>query len=209
MIKSADIIAVISTEAALPLDFVALHARRLREAGLFVKETRSPSSPRVQPRHVANLLFMLLSEQPAAFAAKTIERAERLTVDPVSLRIMKSASPDWPDFLRIFDDPEHRFIDVLECLIDVAARKPYWFDVDPEGIFQDVRVEFSRQEFIGCLSLRSDKTLFCRDVPQIEIDARYSNGVGEAGASREFQQTNTIFAGLFAAIGRALARGAQ
>lgn len=205
MIKSADIIAVIATEAALPLDFVALHARRLREAGLFVKETRSPSSPRVQPRHVANLLFMLLSEQPAAFAARTIERAGELYANPNGIEQANQLRA-WPEFRKLYCDPDHKFVDLLECLIEVAAQKPYWFENGSESVFACSRVEFSRQEFIGSVSLEVSNSL---GEPEFIVQAEYSDGIGAKGASREFRQTNTIFAGLFAAIGRALARGAQ
>lgn len=205
MIKSADLIAAIATEAALPLDVVSLHARRLREAGLFVKETRSPQSPRVQPRHVANLLFMLLSEQPAAFAGKTIERAAELAINPDGLKETEQLTA-WPEYGKVYGDPEHSFLDVLECLIEVATKRPHWFDEGRDAVFAGTYVSFSRQEFIGEVHFEALNSV---GESECEFFAMYSDGVGDVGASRNFRQSNTIYAGLFAAIGRALARGAQ
>lgn len=132
---------------------VVLKARRLREAGMFVKETRSPSSPRPKAEDAARLMFMLMSDTPANSAKETIDRGCRLHISDGSHK----HALNFPTFERPLDTlrkKKHSFLDALTALIEWAAKNPLHFGDSPSAVFNETSIEFDRLAFRATIYLR-------------------------------------------------------
>ena len=212
-VKAKNLIAMLAEQTGIDFDQVTLHARRLREEGLFVRESRSPKCDRANPRHIANLLVMLLSEQPAGHCKKVIGQAEALEVDRIFLDQNARHFAGRSDALEIFSQA-HSFMDALETLVALAIECPEDFDSDvlSSARFPMLSVTFDRQAFTGQIDLsisNQHENILERDVNWRALihyhDIHRRPG---RGASRDFLQQNVIEADLFKEIGRAFARGA-
>jgi hypothetical protein len=73
MAHTPEIISVTAQALGLPFAEVSTKVRRLRLAGHFVKETRSASSPRPTPEHVAKLLLGLMSGASSLKIAEAVD----------------------------------------------------------------------------------------------------------------------------------------
>lgn len=76
MARTQEICSTLAQTLGLSLKEVTEVARRIREAGYFVKETRSKESPRATPGHIANLLLALMSGNSTRKVAQAVERFE-------------------------------------------------------------------------------------------------------------------------------------
>lgn len=208
-IKAQNLIAMIATVTGLDVDDVALHARRLREVGLFVRETRSPSSPRVTSRHVANLLTMILSERPAAYAEKVIGDAQSLAGETLTGGDLEYCAKALDGRLEIFTQ-EHSFLDALEALVMLAIECPSDFERQPLAKFREVLVIFDRQNFTAHIDLdfEADPVLAPGSGFRKLLSYHDESGASSRGASKYFRQENSLQAEVFAAIGECFARGA-
>ena len=146
MLRAGNLIAMLHAETGIDATELALKARRLREAGLFVRETRSPASPRATFRQAANLLVMILSDAPALYAEKTIRRAEALTNnDTKHAQHNERAGTDFD----IFKKQETSFVDALAFLIEKAAGNPDWF----AHAYRQTFIEFEPLSFSASIHL--------------------------------------------------------
>lgn len=213
-IKTQNLAAGLVTASGLDLDTIMLKIRRLREAGRFSRETRSPNSPHPGARDVACVLVMMLSEAPAAFAGRTIERAETLEIPSGDLKHTRQADP-LPGRLAVFQREGHNFVDALEALVLCAIEQPSDFTGGGAPFpCSDIRISFDRQAFTGAIDLivRPPITGFTGDElrPLIQVLVEYGD-FGDrrtAAAPPYFHQINSIDAPFLAAIGQAFAREA-
>lgn len=130
MARSVDIIAAFASVLGLRMGDVTEIARRAREAGHFVKETKSPESPRATPLHCANLLVAILSNRPAKQAGKAIDQARSFRCNDQHLKNIEN-DPVFQSTshraLRVFSMKNHSLIDGLEALFDYSATNPNYF----------------------------------------------------------------------------------
>lgn len=143
MLKSRELVSLIASEADLDFDDVMLKARRLREAGLFVRETRSPNSPRVTFRHIANLLTMLLSEEPASSAEQTIQNVESMKAEYIEQKLLEYnfERRNLPNFFASDIPTKHNFVDILEILIGFSSKNNE-YGIEFDHLFENITVDF-------------------------------------------------------------------
>jgi hypothetical protein len=210
MRKAQDLIMMLAYETVTPLDEVSLKARRLREAGLFVRETRSPNSPRATPRDVAHLLVMLLSERPASAAKQTIDDAMEMTIGSGDLKHTRQFDA-MLGHLSVFQDDDHSLVDALEALIKCAIDDPDEFIEEPGRRFWETYVTFNRSEFSATLHLVVGDPVIPRLRHEaIDVVVEYAHPQtmhGGRGLRRAFQRVNTASATLFRNIGLAFRNG--
>lgn len=126
MMRSSDIVAFCAAEFELDADFVSLTVRRLREADLFVRETRSPRSPRASARDCAHLLGALLADVPAVHAPLAVERLTGTRLQPTALEAIGAL--DLPDFVGFLKHPEVSFVDVVEGFVVMATKLGHGYE---------------------------------------------------------------------------------
>ncbi len=212
MIKTANLVATLAAETGLDFDRVQLTTRRLREAGLFTKENRSPKSPRPTYRDAAHLLVMLMSDQPAGFAEKTIERAQNLIIEAESHKHTTGnhyAPLEAP--LSVFQREDHNLIDALEALIEYAVFNLSTFTPDYAAP-SEFSVSFDRHRFSADIYLdisESDPLARIRGEKKINVFLHYSEwgSLAADAAPKAFTVECQIGAGVFHAIGQLFARG--
>jgi hypothetical protein len=211
MLRTQNLVAMLAAQTGLDHYEVTLKARRLREAKLFVKETRSPASPRPSPRDIAHLLFMMMSDEPAGYAKATIERAEEMTIDSGSLKHARHYDV-LPGHLAEFQREGHSFLDALETLVKCAIESPLEFLEEPGRQFFCTYVEFQRGAFVGEIILDVEAPLLTGFDPDRKIAdlilayGAYGDPRTES-APRSFSRFTRVNAGLFADIGFAANRG--
>jgi hypothetical protein len=206
MLKSEELVMLLAYAAYLPIDEVSLKARRLREAGLFVRETRSPSSPRATPRHLANLVVMLLSDAPASSARRTINLAEAMIVRSADLQRLIARNETLPDRLAVLRQSGHTFLDAIEALI-LAAKDSTDKDLDlgrkhlsARHAYRSFTVEFDRSSFVASIELGFEKAEPCLLEYSIAEGERAKFGDGYR-VTEGFQRINKATASFFANIG--------
>lgn len=210
MLKTSNLHALLHTRTGMDMDTIGLYARRLREAGLFVRETKSSASPRATPRHIAHLLIVLLAEEPATRVARTIARADDL-----------KATRESHDHLRIWENPtddirffykEHSFTDAVEHLVKCAIEAPDWFRGNDDCFFGYSRIDFDRSEFLAEIDLQwmpssLPRLLRASDVRGQNFSIDYIDEVpigADPSANRLSRRTIMRFS-LFGDIGAAIA----
>lgn len=199
--KVGNLIAMLHAQTGIDTTEIALKARRLREAGLFVKETRSPQSPRATHRHVAHLIMMILADAPALYAERTIERADRLlNSDTRSANKNQEAGPNFDIFKR----EGTSFVDAIEWLLAEAAANPDWFGF----AFSQTWLEFEPLSFRGCLYLEvldrapmGGKRIFESVLHFFDPSNELTNS-----APKAFSRTTRIEAPMLQALGAEFAR---
>lgn len=199
--RAGNLISMLHAETGIDTTELALKARRLREANLFVRETRSPNSPRASARHVANLLMMILSDAPALYAERTVERASAMTCD--DLKHARANLDAGADF-ELFKRDETSFIDALEFLIEKAAENPGWF----QNAYRNTFIEFEPLSFVATIYLHvlEPGPLGGRSVFDATLTyADHSNAITSSAPSA-FRRTTRLEAPLLCAIGAEFAR---
>lgn len=94
--RTADIVRVAAEEFGVSEKTVSEIVRRIREEGLFVRETRSRTkSPAASARHVAHLIIALMSGAPSRKAAEAVNRASHAEVDSYAIQKYWSASRNY------------------------------------------------------------------------------------------------------------------
>jgi hypothetical protein len=114
---------VLASATGIPFSEVAEIGRRIREDGLFVKETKSPRSPRATERDAANLIAACLSGASTRKAAGAVRALRQTAVsrdDAECLRRNAEAEGSLPEFagkMAVLLKPEHAFVDALEAIL--------------------------------------------------------------------------------------------
>lgn len=159
MARASDIIAAFAADLRKPAKDVTEIARRVREAGHFVKETKSLASPRATPRHCANLLMAIMSSEPAKRASRAIAVAERMQWDNHHLPqiesdpIINDQINRWE--MRVFRYPSHSLLDGVAALFAFARANPNIFDQSYHMENSYVEIERHQGSAQICLSERS------------------------------------------------------
>lgn len=201
MLRAGNLITMLHAETGIDATEVALKARRLREDGLFVRETRSPNSPRATHRQVANLLVMILSDAPALYAKRTIARAEAMRNQDVKHVLHnEDAGADFD----VFKSDDASFVDCLEALIRRASE-------DPEGFEQAYRnsyLEFEPLSFRATiyLDVLGPGPLGGRRIFEATLNYADHSDDLSSPAPQSFRRTTRIEAPLLRSIGAEFSR---
>lgn len=201
MLRAGNLIAMLHAETGIDATELALKARRLREAGEFVRETRSPNSPRATHRQAANLLVMILSDGPALYAERTIRRAEALhNTDAKHARDNERAGEEF----ELFKREETSLLDALTFLIERAADNPDWFG----HAYRQTFVEFEPLAFRATLYLHVLGPGPLGGVVLFDSLLNFADPSNEltSSAPLSFRRTTRIEAPVFRAIGAEFAR---
>lgn len=205
MPKAAEIISAISVETGITMDEVTEVARRLREqppgGELWVRETRSPQSPRATPRHCANLLGALLADHPAKHVGKTIAQMQNSLLEGESLKHVRQYPP-FEGPLRTLQTPQHNFIDAIESIIKEATQNLHLFG----EIFKYTSISFEKITFEGTIILQiHDKfNQLISGERGVDVILNYSNS--ETFHDGDFFRESRIGIKAIARIGRLLAK---
>ena len=147
MARAAALLACFAGTLRLEPDHVELTARRLREADLFIRETKSPRSWNLSARDAARLLIALLSDVPAVSAPMYVRQAERTSIDRKNIRKQREGG-DWLPALNGIDREDCSFVDAIEQLIMFAVSHFHEF----KRLWTNTTVEYER--------LRNDGTIY-------------------------------------------------
>lgn len=155
MARTQEIWSTVSHVTGVPFSEVSEIGRRIREAGLFVKETRSPNSPRATPENVANLLIAIMSGASSRKAAEAVERYR--STSRFNRQHYEFADQEMEDFARknlpVLLNPAASFVDCVTDLV-TAAR-------DVSGIFETelkyTGIEVEQRTFSGIVNLQVSK----------------------------------------------------
>lgn len=155
MARTADIVSAISATTGKRVTDVDLSVRRLREADLWVRETKSPRSPRQGARQVAHLVIGLLSGAPAKHIAEPVQEAADECLYQMDHDVQEGLAaalknaPPGAEPLRTLLRPDHSIVDAIEAIITVLEADPGYFGLalgDPgtgdgptEVLFDQVR----------------------------------------------------------------------
>lgn len=199
--RAGNLIAMLHAETGIDTTELALKARRLREVGRFVRETRSPNSPRATHRQVANLIVMILSDAPALYAERTIARAEAMrNMDLKHARQNKDAGPEF----AVFKQEDASFVDVLADLIQKASDNPDWF----AHAYRNTYIEFEPLSFRALVDLDviGPGPMGGRRMFAARLNFADHTNELTSSAPQSFRRTTRIEAPLLRAIGAEFAR---
>jgi len=153
-----ELISLMASTLGLELKEVELQARRAREAGFFVKQTRGKDSPRPQARDAAVLLLLCMVGAPAGRAPEVLDRLSKtnrskIEVDP-SEAIERS---EIQNGLSILLEEGHCVVDAISDLIKYA-----YLDDQFDFHFANSVISFNQSEHELELSLVLNPH-FCAD----------------------------------------------
>lgn len=130
MARTVEIVSVLQNLTGKRFDEISLLARRLREEGLWVRETRSPNSPRPTARHVAHLILAILHGGVPKAATRAVKQyAENYEYQSDSrcqegLREAVEEVRDVATPLLALTEDGHSLVDAVEALIKTLMNEP-------------------------------------------------------------------------------------
>lgn len=196
MAKAADIIATMAHVAGCSVEDLTEIARRVREGGYWVRETRSPNSPRATCRQCANLVAALLSGEPARHAARGVERLANTIISQESMNHLEQCAI-LPGPLSQLWKGEHSFIDALEILFEAARNNPSRF-----SRYKSTSIEVSHLTYEGTIVLNGYDLL--NDEDNISVTLHFWNP--ETFHFGDLEISSRISSALIAEVGKLLAK---
>lgn len=200
MTKAIEIFSILAGELGMRIEDVTEIARRVREAGYFVKETRSPQSPRATPRHCANLIAAIMSDEPARHAARGVANAELAVTDYGDIKHTRMFNLD--GHLKTFQIEDHSFIDGIEALIKCSIDDPVYF----EERFEETIISYETIKGIGNIELH-ENDLENPGNYKIDVMIEYVNQQKCSMNRGELLKETQIRVRTIGALGRLIARG--